>query len=302
MPARPLPLRLWWTVRDYVKRVYDNAGDDNIFFLTGGITFNVLRAAVPFFLLLLSGLGYLLDQDQTKASQAVFAFVDSLLPPSAETGQSPIHSILDDIVKARGSVGLIGLVAFIWFTTGLFGTLRSVLAEVFDIQDTRGVVGGKIFDIKITVVATVLFAAYTMLNAYVGIATNRGVQVIAGLGVRAEVIGRAEYYFAKLIALLAILAMFFALYKYLPSRRIRWQAAMMGAIFTATFFEIARNLFTAYLRSFNPGSLYTGTLYTIVVLVFWVYYSAFFFIVGGELGQVYELRRVRRQQRETFEE
>ena len=77
---------------------------------------------------------------------------------------------------------------------------------------------------------------------------------------------------------------------------------MMGAIFTATFFEIARNLFTVYLRSFNPGSLYTGTLYTIVVLVLWVYYSAFFFIIGGELGQVYELRRVRRQQRETFEE
>ncbi|MDQ3518641.1 MAG: YihY/virulence factor BrkB family protein, partial [Gemmatimonadota bacterium] len=240
--------------------------------------------------------------DQTKASQAVWAFVDSLLPPHAETAQSPIHSILDDIVKARGSVGLIGLVAFIWFTTGLFGTLRSVLAEVFDIQDTRGVVGGKIFDIKITVVATVLFVAYTMLNAYVGIATSRGVQVIAGLGVRAEVIGRAEYFLAKAIALLAILSMFFALYKYLPSRRIRWQAAMLGAIFTATFFEIARNLFTAYLRSFDPGSLYTGTLYTIVILVLWVYYSAFFFIIGGELGQVYELRRVRRHQRETFEE
>jgi len=302
MPTRPLPLRLWWTVRDYVKRVYDNAGDDNIFFLTSGITFNVLRAGVPFFLLLLSGLGYLLDQDQTKASQAVWAFVDSLLPPHADTGKSPIHDILDDIVKARGSVGLIGFVAFVWFTTGLFGTLRSVLAEVFDIQDTRGVVGGKIFDIKITVVATVLFVAYTMLNAYVGIATNRGVQVIAGLGVRAEVIGRAEYYLAKVIALMAILSMFFALYKYLPSRRIRWQAAMLGAIFTATFFEIARNLFTVYLRSFDPGSLYTGTLYTIVVLVVWVYYSAFFFVIGGELGQVYELRRVRRHQRETFED
>ncbi|MGI9078748.1 MAG: YihY/virulence factor BrkB family protein [Gemmatimonadaceae bacterium] len=302
MPTRPLPLRLWWTVRDYVKRVYDNAGDDNIFFLTGGITFNVLRAAVPFFLLLLSGLGYLLDQDQTKSSQAVWAFVDSLLPPHAETAESSIHKILDDIVKARGSVGLIGLIAFVWFSTGLFGTLRTVLAEVFDIQDTRGVIGGKLFDIKITVVATVLFVAYTILNAYVGIATDRGVRVIAGLGVRAEVIGRAEYYLAKGIALMAIVSMFFALYKYLPSRRIRWQAAMMGAIFTATFFEIARNLFTAYLRSFNPGSLYTGTLYTIVVIVFWVYYSAFFFIVGGELGQVYELRRVRRHQREAFEE
>jgi uncharacterized BrkB/YihY/UPF0761 family membrane protein len=39
-----------------------------------------------------------------------------------------------------------------------------------------------------------------------------------------------------------------------------------------------------------------------VILVLWVYYSAFFFIVGGEIGRVWELRRVRRLQRETFEE
>ena len=31
-----------------------------------------------------------------------------------------------------------------------------------------------------------------------------------------------------------------------------------------------------------------------MVVVFWVYYAALIFILGGEVGQVYELRRVRR--------
>ena len=66
-------------------------------------------------------------------------------------------------------------------------------------------------------------------------------------------------------------------------------------------FEIARNLFTAYVKSFNPGSIYTGTLTAAVVVVFWVYYAAMLFVLGGEVAQVYDLRRVRRRQREVFE-
>jgi membrane protein len=61
-------------------------------------------------------------------------------------------------------------------------------------------------------------------------------------------------------------------------------------------------VFTAYVAEFDPGSIYTGTLYAFVIIVFWVYYAAMIFILGGEVGQVYELRRVRRLQRETFED
>ena len=39
---------------------------------------------------------------------------------------------------------------------------------------------------------------------------------------------------------------------------------------------------------------------TLVVLVIWVYYAALVFILGGEVGQVYELRRTRKRQREVF--
>ncbi|HEU4643584.1 MAG TPA: YihY/virulence factor BrkB family protein [Gemmatimonadaceae bacterium] len=301
MPTRSLPLRVWWTLKDYAKRIWDNAGDDNITFLAGGIAFNILLAAVPFVLLLLSGLGYLLNQSATQSADTVWRFIDQLLPPHAETPDAPIHKLINDIIRARGAVGLYSLIGFVWFSTRLFGTLRTVLGDVFDIEQGRSIIAGKLFDIQITIVSTILFVAYTAVNAYVKLATTRGIHVLQRLGLQEELMGRLEYWVATLVASAFILLMFFALYKFLPNRRIRWQSAMTAAVVTSVLFEVAKALFTSYVGRFNPGTLYTGTLYALVIVVFWVYYAALIFILGGEVGRVYEMRRTRRQQRETFE-
>jgi membrane protein len=293
--------RLWWAVKDYARRLWDVAGEDNISFLAGGIAFNLLLAAVPFTLLLLSGLGYVLNQSAEQSSNTVWGFIDNLMPPHAETGDVQLHKLLDGVIKARGSVGLFGAIAFIWFSTRLFGTLRSVLGEVFDIDQGLDFIKGKLFDIKITIVSTVLFVTYAVLSTYMKIATSKALAALTDVGFRKSFRIRLEYWFGNILALLFITGMFFALYKFLPSRRIRWQPALVGALFTSVLFELAKQVFTAYIGSFNPSSLYAGTLAGIVIVVFWVYYAALIFILGGEVGQVYELRRTRRLQRETFE-
>lgn len=302
MARRPLHTRLYWSTRDYAKRVWDNSGEDNIFFLAGGIAFNILLAAVPFLLLLVAGLATILNQSSAATSAEVNALLSRLMPPQADGASSPIVALLEDIMETRGSVKLISAIGFVWFSTRLFGSLRSVLAEVFDIEQDRGIIDGKLFDIKITVIATLLLVGYSAVNAYLAVATTRGVRVLTEYGLRTEVMGQVEYMFGRLLAIAFILTMFFSLYKFLPKRRVRWRTAMVAAGFTTAMFEIARNLFSAYVASFNPASLYTGTLTAVVIIVFWVYYAALIFILGGEVGQVYELRRVRRMQREVFTE
>jgi membrane protein len=300
MPKRSLAGRIAWTLRDYAKRVWDNAGEDNIFFLAGGVSFNILLAAVPFVLLLFSALGYLLNQTAADASSGVWMFIQRLLPPRADSASSPIYRLLEEIMAARGTVGIFGAVGFVWFSTRLFGSLRTVLAEIFDIEQERGIVQGKLFDIKITVLATLLFAANAVLSTYLTLATTRGVSALSRLGLARDVMGTLEFYLGWTLAFAVLVLMFFSLYKFLPVRRIRWQSALLAATFTSGMFELARYGFTAFLESFKPGNLYTGSLYVLIILVTWVYYTAVIFILGGEVGQVYELRRVRRLQRETF--
>jgi membrane protein len=114
--------------------------------------------------------------------------------------------------------------------------------------------------------------------------------------------GALEYNLGQLLAVTFIGTMFFSLYKFLPNRRIRWRTALLAALFTSVMMELAKFGFAAYVRSFNPGSFYTGTVAALVLVVIWVYYAALIFILGGEVAQVYELRRVRKRQREAFED
>jgi len=301
--GRPALVSFGWTFRDYAKRVWDNSAEDNVLFLAGGVAFNILLAAVPFLLLLIVGITYLLPllyRGTIDSSSAVSFFIDRLLPARAEAPDSAIHKLVTDLLRTRGRVTIYGAIGFVWFSTRLFGSLRTVLGEVFDIEHERGIIEGKLFDIKITVIATLLFVASTALNTYLTAATKGGVAFLARTGLRNDVMGAMEYWIGRAIAVLFIALMFFALYKYLPIRRVRWRSAWIAALFTSVMFESARWIFTAYVRTFNPGSLYTGTVTAIVIVVIWTYYAALIFILGGEVGQVYELRRTRRLQREVF--
>jgi membrane protein len=302
MPARSVLVRVGWILRDYARRVWDNSGEDNIFFLAGGLAFNILLAAVPFFLLVVTGLTFLLDSDAASSSALITSMLEALLPPQADAVRMAILQILNDVLQARTSLAIYSAIGFVWFSTRLFGSLRSVLAEVFDIENERGIVAGKIFDIQITIIASVLIVLYAAVSFYLAIYTRSGVRLLGELGIRAEAISSLQYWAGQLVAFVVIMMMFFALYKYLPLRRVRARTALVASFFTTLMFELARHLFSRLIGSFHPGSLYTGTIAALVIAVVWVYYSALIFILGGEVGQVYELRRTRRLQRAVLYE
>jgi membrane protein len=302
LSTRPWYISLGWIVRDYLKRIWDNSAEDNVLFLASGIAFNLLLAAIPFLLLLIAGLTYLLPaiSDTSNPSTAVNAFIDRLLPAHAESSGSTIHRMLADVLRTRGSVTLYSAVLFAWLSTRLFGSLRTALASVFDIENERSIIRGKIFDFQITVVSTVLFVASTIISTYLSLATTRGLSVLVEIGLRKEIMGQFEYWIGRALSFVFITMMFFALYKYLPVRKVRTRTALLAAMFSGFLFEAAKQVFRIVIRSMNPSTLYTGTIAALVIVVVWVYYAALIFLIGGEVGQVYELRRTRKLQREVF--
>ena len=298
---RPWWISLGWTSRDYVKRVWDNAGENNVLFLAGGIAFNILIAAIPFLLLMVSGLTYLLPAitDLTPA-RAVHQFIEQLLPLQSATAGEWVHKVVDDVIQTRTSVTVWSALLFAWLSTRLFGSLRSALADVFDIEHERGILAGKIFDFQITLVSTILFVASTLVTGYIALATTRGLTALQEAGLRRDVMTDLEYGIGRGLAFVLITMMFFALYKFLPIRKVRTRTALLAAVFSGTLFELAKYAFRVMIMGLNPQSIYSGTIATLVIIVVWVYYAALIFLIGGEVGQVYELRRTRRLQREVF--
>lgn len=280
---------------DYARRLWVKGGDDDVFFLAGGVAFSILLAGVPFFLLLGSGLGYALNQSAAASSGAAANLLQNLFPTTWGGRGTLLDPVLREVVRTRGTAGILGAVAFVWFSTRLFGSMRSVLVHVFDVPRGHGIVWGKLFDIALTVAATTLLVAWVATSAYTALARSNGVRLLSRLGLHAEAVMRPLTYFAGRLVAFALLAMlFFTLYKLLPNRKVSWRQAAVGGLTSAVLFEIARSAFTLIIHFYNPASLYTGTLAAVIVVVFWVYYAALIFVLSGEVSQVWELRRQER--------
>ncbi len=250
---------------------------------------------MPFFLLLASGLGYALNKSADASSGAAVDFIQNLFPTMWSGTGSVIDPIMHEVVRTRGTAGVFGAVAFIWFSTRLFGSMRSVLLHVFEVPHSHGMVWGKLFDTVLTLATTVLIVAWIAVSAYIALARSNGVALLSRWGLHAESVMQPLTYLAgRVVAFALLVGLFMALYKLLPNRPVRWNQAAVGGVTSAALFELARSAFSFVVHRFDPASWYTGTLAAVIVVMFWVYYAALIFVIGGEFSQVYEQRYLQR--------
>ena len=279
---------------DYLRRIWHHSSEDDLLFLASGVAFGILLAALPFGLLVMSVLAFALNETPDRTALSVHQLLDQLLPSHSGTMEESVHALINGVLQSRGALGIWGAIGYFWFTARLFGALRSALSQVLDFGTQRGVVAGKLHDFRLTLVATFLVTGYLALTAYVAIATSRGVQLFVSLGLRSDVMSGLEYMLSRLLAFILVTALIFVLYRFIPVRGIPTRAAVVGAATAAIMFELTRAAYTALTGLLSPATIYTGTLYTIVSVVFWVYYAAIIFLIGGEVARVYEIRNANR--------
>jgi membrane protein len=281
-------------VADYLRRIWHHSAEDDLLFLASGVAFGILLAALPFALLLMSGLASLLNETPERTALTVHQLLDTLLPSHTGATEESVHKLVDDVLQSRGALGIWGAVGYFWFTARLFGALRSALSQVLDFGTQRGVVAGKLHDFRLTLVSTFLVTGYFVLTAYVAIATTRGAEFFVNLGLRSDVMTGVEYLIGRSLAFILVVALIFLLYRFIPVRGIPTRAAVVGALWASVLFELTRVAYSRLTDFLSPATIYSGVLYTIVSVVFWVYYAAVIFLLGGEVARVYEIRNANR--------
>lgn len=284
--------------RDFLASTFEKAGDDNIFFMAGAIAFNVLVAFVPLALAVLGIAGVLLRLQPTDPTEQLVAAITDNLPPVSPEFAAAVQEMLRGLMDQSTGLLSIGTIILIFVATRLISSLRTALREVFDVQQDRGIIAGKLFDIKMVFAAGTLFAINVGLTIMLDVATRIGGRVF---GIGGGELLTLHLLSGRLLALASIWVMFLLIYRYLPARRIQWRTAAVAATFTAVLFELMKLGFSWYVTNVaDYGSTY-GNLATLVILIFWIYYSAVAFILGGEVAQVAAMRRTRRRQRERLQ-
>lgn len=271
----------------YAKNLWHKAARDQLFFLSSGITFNVLVTIVPLLLITISVLGMLVESSSS-AREQILTFIQRVMPLASAQAESLLFGLVED----SGWFGMLGLVGLIWASTRLFGSLRTVLEIIFEIppEERLGIVEGKIHDIRMVVVVGSLFLLTISLTTALRWLKNYGVGF---LGLDTYNISWFWSLTSMIVAYVITYLMFFFVYRYVPDRWIPRQDAAVAALFSSLLFELAKQVFVAYLAEFGRFLELYGSFTNLVAVAFWVYYSSIVFILGGELGRIVQVHRGR---------
>ena len=261
------------SVPGVIRRTIEAVYEDNIPFLSSALAFDFLLTAIPFVGLALAIVGYLVQHQIATHQVNVHELLQRFLPNDT-TAFERVEDALGQLVAQRGRLTLFSVPLFLWFSTRLFGGLRAALNEVFDTDERRPWPLAKLLDVAMVSVTGVLLVA----NAYL--------TTVPGIGAQIEA-----------LALGALL--FFLIFKFLPSRRIHWRTGLVASLFCAVASEIVKRLFALYVARFATLNNLASDANVVGFLLFllWIYYTAFVFLLGGEVAETYDLMRMRRLQR-----
>jgi membrane protein len=282
------------------------ADENNIPFLASALTFDALLAAVPFILLVLIGLTHLV-QAVTPGVDAVVLFHRFLPPHTLQPDGDPfeiIEKLLTGITQNRGQLSLYAAPAFLWFSTRLFAGIRTSLNDIYDVSlrppRHRWFVAlylqAKLRDTIMVIGTVILFLTNTLLTTGLAVLQARGTATVPELAFFVSTVGRI---LTELLAFAFSVSLFYVTYRYASVRRLPWSTALLGAIFTASLFELAKRLYALYLANFASFEALGGdaNLGAIALFILWVYYTAIVFLLGAVVAETWELRKMQERQR-----
>ena len=242
----------------------------------GAIAFSSVLALVPLALLAVTITGYLLGS--AEAYQKVARLFQELLPG---TSAGVLEALREHTATGGRFANAVGAAGFLWAASNLFAVLSRVLTTIWVGAPQRGLWFHRAIGLLALAGGGVLFLANIILSSALGALGDHRPAGASGL---AEVLHEFETVAPWLVNASLIATAFFLLYRFLPRGRVTSQAALVGALPATALWLISRHLFSLLVAgSSHYGRVY-GPLAGAVVLLLWIYYSAYIVLFCAELG------------------
>lgn len=275
-------LRLYWSrVIELIKVV-------NVIFNASAITFNLFICAIPFTLILISIIGYILSFDA--AYTELVRYGTELLPDityeqtNSVTVESEriVQALLTPLIQGRNVLGLTGIIIMLFFTQSLFHSLKIVLFDIFEIQNKSHPIKGLLTNFLGLGLLGTVFLFFSLLVSFVSLFELRTIAIPL-----TEIVIELPWIYELLDLLLPLLFTFmlsFVIFRFMSERKISIPDALQGAALFAILFESAKLLLSLYLSYAITRYEFVYQGYTvIIVLALWVFYLSILFVISAIL-------------------
>ncbi|HBY09247.1 MAG TPA: hypothetical protein DEH22_16265 [Chloroflexi bacterium] len=207
------------------------------------------------------------------SQEQVLEMLMKAIPFSSEL----IAENLGQVLNARGSVGVIGLVGLAWSAMGVFTVLMRNINRAWPNAKDHNFFKMRLMAFVMLVVLMVGLISLFVFNMVRSL-------LPPDLNDMAEKASSTRSFPYLLIGVLLFAALM-VLYWWLPTIRVRWTEAAWGSLVGAMGISVVTAGFTWYLQSgLSNYNLVYGSLGAIVALLFWIYLLSLIIFAGAHLS------------------
>lgn len=265
-----IPAVGWWQV---TKRAWAEAKVDQVPLLAAGVAFFGFLSLFPAVVAAVLAYGLVADPAQIRSQAQDLA---ATMPASA---RDLLLQQIDALTSApQQSLGIgvaVAALTALWSASGGVGYLVTAVNLAYDEDESRGFVRRKLLALGMTLGAIVFVLVAVGLLA-VGAAIGDGVPT--AVRVLLEV--------ARLVvAVLLIMVALAVTYRLAPDRdapRLRWVS--VGAVVATVIWLVASIGFSVYVATFGSYAKTYGSLAAVVVLMLWLWLTAYAILLGAEIN------------------
>lgn len=277
-----VPAKGWFQI---LKRAFKESGKDNVSIIAQGVAYSAFTALVPTLTAVIAIYGLVVSRAQ--ARQQVLNATDSL-PASA---QQTITTLIDKITSTSSGALTAGLVVSVllalYSASGAVNALITAVNIAYDETNDRKFLKKKLIAYGLTAGAIVFFIIVLGLVAVLpAVLKSVSGQLPGGVGALTQVV-------SVLLLVVLFLVACAVLYRVGPDRaapELVW--ASPGAGFAAVVWVIASVALGLYVRFGSFGSSF-GPFAGIIILLFWLYLTAYVILLGAEVNSEAELQTAR---------
>jgi membrane protein len=255
-------------------RVMRQVKEDDVALLAAGVAFFALLALVPTLVALVSLYGLVADPSDVQTT------VEDTLRAAPTEVQDLVSSQLESVIESSPSglrIGaIVGLVLALWSASSGMKHLMGALTLAYDEVDDR-----KFLRLRGLALLLTLGAIVLALLALAGMVVPDALDDSGTTGTVRLVLQIARWPVLGLIVILALSL----LYRWAPDRdAARWRWVTPGAVVATVVWVVASIGFSLYTANFGNYNETYGTLGAIVVVMLWLYITAYVVILGAEIN------------------
>ena len=270
---------------DFLKLTFKEVGEDHVSAFAGNVTYKALFAIFPFFTLLLSLLGLF---NATDLVTTMIQSAQGALPGTAVTFlEDQILPLTQSQANSAFTFGaIISIALALWGVSGAFRSIMEAMNVMYEVEEDRP--AWKMYGISIFISLAVIVL---MLTAF-GIVIFGG-SVVGGLAGAIGLKGTFEAVWRIIqwpIVACIVLFTFAIIYFFAPAAKQKFAWISPGAILAFAFWLLFSLLFSFYVGNIGGDSYNEtyGSLTGVILLLLYIYYSAFIMLIGAEMNQVIE--------------